>query len=986
MASWEVCVRRFFAAAAAIICLVAPGMPAVASASFEVSAPTSIQYDPATGGFAVSGIQITGAPAYIQVGLTITDSTGQQVAATDDFNVAVATRCSFNNTWTNSSTGGQVVISGDNSTNVLLAGDAGDVIAAIDNVWIYDRHSNFCTGAATDKIGQGLLYRKLKVSAIETAPGIFWSPSTQHYYQLATQTTDDGMGQPTDDNGNITDSSRYFVKWSTARAEAKSTILNIGGNTHRGYLASITTRDEFSFLNDNVTAGSGILYPAWVGGSDAATEGIWKWVDGPEAEQFGGDSLTHYVAQSFTPDGRLLDHDIDGVYVNYPTDGNDYFSRPYPATFMRDAYGNKVYDSDSNYAIVLNPDPSGGYCADANNDNWAAWAAYQDGYPEVDITPWGSYVVCNMDLWNGYYPYVTPVIRDVLGNTYGKADAIYRLGDWGYNFTDGADGAGNYEALELGTSDFSQLSGSWENNYDGATFWSGQDPRIPNYDPPPDYCSYHGVRGICTITQLDKNGNNQTNNYFVYWSNGKNSIRANWDGTGVRGGDGVYYAQPDNAGNEDGLIINWCERNNGYYGDTIAKVQSLYGNPGYHCTPGWNDLPSGDWSSAHTTYSGPEYDTPNQIGTTDYVIEFCGYSDEAACATEPGTVASVAFSVTSQGCPQNANGNLSVSYSEANVQATDVVTPTMATETFNSVPAGSMPSQVTKVGYLTGTTLVGPAGVYGGAGGVGNYANPVNATLTLPTTECYVGFWWSAGNADNFVELLDSSNQVLATFSAGDLVTALGPCPNPYCGNPNTNYTNGGELYAYVHMRFPAGFQKVRFSGVGFEIDNISLSISLPSTGSGETFLGGADPALVTPDVILVDPRSHSVKLPEFQVSGTDTATLCIREVADSEGNALSNVTTTLTAPGAAGTVQTSGDSLLLSGTNTEVQGDTNRLRFSANHRLTQSGPTYLKVAAVSGSGGSADSCNSSVFKVVEVRPIELDLETNLVALFGNHH
>ncbi len=67
------------------------------------------------------------------------------------------------------------------------------------------------------------------------------------------------------------------VTWSDARAAAlASTYLGMGG-----YLATITSAGEQSFLTTNFD--SGTFGPAWLGGSDAATEDDWKWMDGPEA-------------------------------------------------------------------------------------------------------------------------------------------------------------------------------------------------------------------------------------------------------------------------------------------------------------------------------------------------------------------------------------------------------------------------------------------------------------------------------------------------------------------------------------------------------------------------------------------------------------------------------------------------------------------------------------------------------------------------------
>ena len=65
------------------------------------------------------------------------------------------------------------------------------------------------------------------------------------------------------------------VDWHGARAAAlASSHLGM-----QGYLATITSVAENSFVSAAV-AGS-IL--AWAGASDAAVEGQWRWIDGPEA-------------------------------------------------------------------------------------------------------------------------------------------------------------------------------------------------------------------------------------------------------------------------------------------------------------------------------------------------------------------------------------------------------------------------------------------------------------------------------------------------------------------------------------------------------------------------------------------------------------------------------------------------------------------------------------------------------------------------------
>lgn len=54
----------------------------------------------------------------------------------------------------------------------------------------------------------------------------------------------------------------------------------------QGYLAKVTSAAEQEFINDfGFLLGFGASSNAWLGASDAAVEGEWRWLDGPEAGQ-----------------------------------------------------------------------------------------------------------------------------------------------------------------------------------------------------------------------------------------------------------------------------------------------------------------------------------------------------------------------------------------------------------------------------------------------------------------------------------------------------------------------------------------------------------------------------------------------------------------------------------------------------------------------------------------------------------------------------
>lgn len=97
------------------------------------------------------------------------------------------------------------------------------------------------------------------------------------------------------------------LNWDEVKlAAAAKTLPNTTG---RGYLATITSEAENTFINDNFSATS------LLGGSDAATEGDWYWMDGPEA------------GTKFFSNGAAVDGAFTKWEANEPNDsggGEDY--------------------------------------------------------------------------------------------------------------------------------------------------------------------------------------------------------------------------------------------------------------------------------------------------------------------------------------------------------------------------------------------------------------------------------------------------------------------------------------------------------------------------------------------------------------------------------------------------------------------------------------------------------------------------------------
>jgi hypothetical protein len=206
-------------------------------------------------------------------------------------------------------------------------------------------------------------------------------------------------------------------------------------------------------------------------------------------------------------------------------------------------------------------------------------------------------------------------------------------------------------------------------------------------------------------------------------------------------------------------------------------------------------------------------------------------------------------------------GAISVTYLAPGVQA-----PTSTSvETFDGVTAGNYGSLSNPVaatlttnfnnnaagitGTYSGAFTIATADVYGGANGTGNYITTTQPdggyTLTLSTGVNYFGYWLSALDSGNQVQLEDNG-VVVYTFVPQDLINALGTCPennnvtNPYCGNPNGG-GNDPQLYAYVNFFDNGGtFNQIVYTetiaNAGYESDNDAVANL--TTAPGGTPLG----------------------------------------------------------------------------------------------------------------------------------------------------
>ncbi|MEL7069241.1 MAG: PEP-CTERM sorting domain-containing protein [Cyanobacteria bacterium J06581_3] len=175
------------------------------------------------------------------------------------------------------------------------------------------------------------------------------------------------------------------------------------------------------------------------------------------------------------------------------------------------------------------------------------------------------------------------------------------------------------------------------------------------------------------------------------------------------------------------------------------------------------------------------------------------------------------------------------------------LTGNIFTEDFESMSLGT--SNNVSFGNGLGTMNVAKiesANKYGGAGGAGNYLRG-GSSISFNEAQAYMGFWWSAGDGTNSIELFDEADESLGFYSTSlvsDFIDNLSETEKvAYSGNPNDNFLgqNSHEYYSYLNFFGTEGskIKRVELNGHNFESDNFSFSTTARST-TGDILSGEA--------------------------------------------------------------------------------------------------------------------------------------------------
>ena len=130
--------------------------------------------------------------------------------------------------------------------------------------------------------------------------------------------------------------SRQGYSWTSAKYEAEAIFMKYHGL--QGYLATITSAAENAFIQQK-TKGVG-----WIGASDAAVEGEWRWVTGPEGLMDSGKGLLFWKGTGYQAKTDPVNYGaVSGAYQNWNRWNQAYTTALAQTTWEPNQSGNEDY-------------------------------------------------------------------------------------------------------------------------------------------------------------------------------------------------------------------------------------------------------------------------------------------------------------------------------------------------------------------------------------------------------------------------------------------------------------------------------------------------------------------------------------------------------------------------------------------------------------------------------------------------------------------
>jgi hypothetical protein len=307
--------------------------------------------------------------------------------------------------------------------------------------------------------------------------------------------------------------------WTSAKTLAEGREITVNNQTYSGYLATITSSGENDFVADKC-AGNG-----WIGASDAGSEGVWKWVTGPESgTQFWQNNYPNgYIVNSMYNNwhsGEPNDASGEDYAHMYSDDGtwNDFSNTNTSTSGYLVEYGTEFISLDSSsidsstltivqkptsVTISATPASTTGMSLSWSASGAASYTVYRDG-SSVYSGAGTSYTDSGLGVNTSHTYYVgatnaagTTNSSSVTKYTYAEAPGLSVSNETTYSINDWSISAGNNPSGTTYLVQYSTNGSTWNTLYTGATT-SGTHAGLPE-DTTYYYraCAYNG-NGVVT--------------------------------------------------------------------------------------------------------------------------------------------------------------------------------------------------------------------------------------------------------------------------------------------------------------------------------------------------------------------------------------------------------------------------------------------------------------------------------------------------------